>query len=232
LLIGLLLNVRLVYDIHLRPKIPTIFPPGEIMKASQFVAMVLALFSLVSFATHASDIEAGKTKSAVCAACHGADGNSSNGAWPSLAGQHANYIYKQLADFKEGRRTNASMTAMVAPLSDDDMKNLAAYYASLQPKPVAFDGELIEAGESIYRGGITETGVAACMSCHSPSGKGNGPAGWPSLKAQQPDYLYTQLQNFKQGLRANDPGGMMRNVVKRMSEKEMKSVAAYIAGIQ
>ena len=157
------------------------------MKASLIGAIVLALSGLVAFAANAADIEAGKAKSAVCAACHGADGNSANEAWPSLAGQHASYTYKQLKDFKEGRRTNASMTGMVALLNDDDMKNVAAYYASQKSKAVGFDAELIEAGESIYRGGITETRVAACMGCHSPSGLGNGPADWPSLDGQHPE---------------------------------------------
>jgi len=202
------------------------------MKASQIGVIVLALSGLISFAANAADAEAGKAKSAICAACHGADGNSSNPMWPSLAGQHASYTYKQLTDFKAGRRVNASMSGMVAGLSDDDMKNLAAYYETQSHKPVAFDGELIEKGESIYRGGITETGVAACMGCHSPSGKGNGPAGWPSLKGQHPEYIVTQLQAFKQGARANDSGKMMRNLVGRMSEMEMKAVAAYVAGIQ
>ena len=202
------------------------------MKASQIGVIVLALSGLISFAANAADAEAGKAKSAVCAACHGVDGNSSNPMWPSLAGQHASYIYKQLSDFKASRRINASMSGMVAGLSDDDMKNLAAYYETQNPRPVAFDGELIVKGESIYRGGITETGVAACMGCHSPGGKGNGPAGWPSLKGQYPEYIVTQLQAFKQGARANDPGKMMRNLVGRMSEMEMKAVAAYVAGIQ
>jgi len=202
------------------------------MKASQIGAIVLALSGLMTFAVNAGDIEAGKAKSAVCAACHGADGNSANAAWPSLAGQHATYIYKQLKDFKEGRRSNASMTGMVALLNDDDMKNVAAYYESQQPKAVAFDDEMIPAGENIYRGGITETSVAACMGCHAPSGKGNGPAGWPSLAGQHPGYIVIQLQAFKEGVRANDVGKMMRNVAARMSDMEMKSVAAYIAGIQ
>lgn len=202
------------------------------MKASQIGAIVLVLSGLATFAANAADIEAGKTKSAVCAACHGVDGNSANAAWPSLAGQHASYIYKQLKDFKEGRRVNASMTAMVALLNDADMKNVAAYYEGQQPKSVAFDGELISAGENIYRGGITETSVAACMGCHSPGGTGNGPAGWPSLKGQHPEYIVTQLKAFKEGIRTNDVGKMMRNVSARMSDQEMKSVAAYIAGIQ
>jgi cytochrome c553 len=202
------------------------------MKASQIGVIVLALSGLISFAANAADAEAGKAKSATCAACHGVDGNSSNPMWPSLAGQHATYIYKQLADFKAGRRENASMSGMVAGLNDDDMKNLAAFYETQSPKPVGFDGELIAMGESIYRGGIAETGVAACMACHSPSGKGNGPAGWPSLKGQYPDYIVAQLQAFKQGVRANDTGKMMRNLVVRMSDMEMKAVAAYVAGIQ
>jgi cytochrome c553 len=202
------------------------------MKASLVGAMILALSGLVSFTANAADIEAGKLKSAVCAACHGADGNSSNAAWPSLAGQHASYIYKQLKDFKEGRRNDATMVGMVALLNDEDMKNVAAYFESQQAKAVAFDADMVAAGENIYRGGITETRVAACMSCHSPGGTGNGPAGWPSLKGQHPEYLVVQLQNFKQGIRANDSGNMMRNVVVRMSDMEMKSVAAYIAGIE
>jgi cytochrome c553 len=202
------------------------------MKASLLGTMILALSALVSFTANAADIEAGKTKSAVCAACHGADGNSTNAAWPSLAGQHASYIYKQLKDFKEGRRNDATMIGMVALLNDEDMKNVAAYFESQQAKAVAFDADMIAAGENIYRGGITETKVAACMGCHSPGGTGNGPAGWPSLKGQHPEYLVVQLQNFKMGLRANDSGKMMRNVVVRMSDMEMKSVAAYIAGIE
>jgi len=202
------------------------------MKASYLGAIVLVLSGLSSFAAPAADIEAGKAKSTVCAACHGADGNSSSPTWPSLAGQHASYIYKQLMDFKAGRRNNPTMTGMVAALSDEDMKNLAAYYASQQPKGAAFDGELIGRGENIYRGGITEANVAACMSCHSPTGQGNGPAAWPSLAGQHPEYIVAQLQAFKQGARANDPGSMMRNVSARMSETEMQSVAAYLAGIR
>ena len=202
------------------------------MKASHFGAIVLLLSGLAPFAVAAADAEAGKAKSAVCAACHGADGNSSNPIWPSLAGQHANYLYKQLSDFKSGRRENASMTGMVTPLSDEDMKDLAAYFESQQPKAVAFDAESIETGENIYRGGITDASVAACMGCHSPSGRGNGPAGWPSLVGLHPDYIAAQLQAFRSGSRSNDVGNMMRNVSARMSDAEIKSVASYIAGLR
>ncbi len=202
------------------------------MKACHLGATLLALSSLLTFTVNAGDIDAGKAKSAVCAACHGATGNSSNPAWPSLAGQHASYTYKQLMDFKDGRRKNPSMTGMAGSLSELDMKDIAAYYESLAIKGAAFDVELIDKGESIYRGGITETKVAACMGCHLPNGKGNGPAGWPSLAGQHSEYLVAQLQAFKQGSRANDSGKMMRNLVRRMSEQEMRSVAAYIAGMR
>ena len=202
------------------------------MKACQIGAIFLAIASFVSFPANAGDPEAGKAKSAVCAACHGADGNSVNPTWPSLAGQHATYLVKQLQDFKAERRVDASMAGMVANLSQQDMEDLAAFFESQAPKAVPFDGNLIATGESIYRGGITETRVAACMGCHSPSGKGNGPAGWPSLHGQHPDYIVAQLQAFKHGKRNNDTGKMMQNVAERMSDEEMASVAAYIAGIQ
>ena len=202
------------------------------MKAIQIGAIVLALSGLVSFNASAADIEAGKSKTAVCAGCHGMDGNSTNPVWPSLAGQHASYIYKQLKDFKEGRRSDPTMVGMVATLNDEDMRNIAAYYESQSINPIAFDADLIAAGENIYRGGITETGVAACMGCHAPAGTGNGPAGWPSLKSQHAPYLVAQMKNFQKGARNNDAGSMMRNVVKRMSDEEMNAVAAYVAGIQ
>lgn len=202
------------------------------MKARHIGAIVVALLGLMSFVAKAGDVEAGKSKSAVCAACHGVDGNSANATWPSLAGQHASYIAKQLREFKDGTRADATMQGMASLLNDEDIENVAAYYESQKAKPVAFDGELIGLGESIYRGGITETSVPACMSCHAPTGTGNGPANWPSLKGQYPKYLVSQLQKFKDGSRNNDPGKMMSNVAARMSEKEMESVAAYIAGIQ
>ncbi len=202
------------------------------MKASLVRAVVAGLFGLLSVTAQAGDIEAGKAKSAVCAACHGADGNSANGAWPSLAGQHASYTYKQLTDYKAGRRVNATMAGMAALLNDDDMKNLAAYYESQELKPITFDGELIEAGESIYRGGITSANVASCMGCHGPTGAGNGPAAWPSLQGQHPEYIVTQLQAFRAEMRANDSGRMMRNLAARMSDREMQAVAAYIAGMR
>jgi len=202
------------------------------MKPSTIGAIVVGLCSLISFNLFAADIEAGKTKTALCVGCHGADGNSANGIWPKLAGQHATYLAKQMREFKDGSRNDAVMKGMVAALSDDDMNNIAAYFESQSIKAGAFDQEMVAKGESIYRGGITETSVPACIACHAPTGTGNGPANFPSLKSQHPEYIVLQLKKFKDGTRSNDPGKMMQNVAARMLESEMQAVAAYLAGIQ
>jgi cytochrome c553 len=203
------------------------------MKPRYIKAVLLGLCSLVAVSiTQAADIEAGKAKTLVCAACHGADGNSVNPIWPRLAGQHATYIAKQLRDFKAAKRTDPTMQGMVATLQDADIDNVAAYFEAQQPAAANFDQSLLELGQNIYRGGITETSVAACMSCHGPAGKGNGPAAFPALKSQHPEYIVIQLQKFKSDTRANDTGKMMRNVANRMSDKEMKAVAAYIAAMK
>ena len=202
------------------------------MKSSYIGAILIGLSSLMSFALIAADSEAGKAKSALCAGCHGADGNSPNALWPILAGQHASYLVKQMKNFKSAERTDPIMQGMVAALSEADMQDIAAYFASQKAKPVAFDKTLVEKGESIYRGGIAETSAAACMACHSPSGGGNEPAIYPSLKGQHSEYLVLQMKKFRDGTRANDPGSMMRINASRMSDSEMMAVAAYISAIQ
>ena len=196
-------------------------------------AILLSATALIAFKpVLAADIEAGKAKTAVCAGCHGADGNSATGAFPKLAGQHASYIAKQLHDFKSGKRTDPTMQGMAAPLSDADIENIAAYFSSQKISAASFNDALLEKGQDIYRGGITETSVPACMGCHSPNGSGNGPAAFPSLRSQHASYIAAQLDKFKHAKRANDAGSMMRNVAKRMSKEEMDSVAAYIAGLK
>lgn len=202
------------------------------MKLRHIGAILIGLSSLTSFALLAGSDEAGKIKSALCAGCHGVDGNSVAGTWPVLAGQHASYLVKQLRDFKSGTRTNPIMQSIAGSLGDADMQDIAAYYSGQKIKPVAFDDSIVAQGENIYRGGITETSVAACMACHGPGGGGLEPAGFPSLKGQQPQYLESQLRNFRSGARANDAGKIMRSVASRMTEPEIKAVAAYIAGIQ
>ena len=202
------------------------------MKTSYIGAILIGLSGLMSFALIAADSEAGKTKSALCAGCHGVDGNSANGVWPILAGQHASYLVKQMKNFKSAERTDPIMQGMVAALNEEDMQDIAAYFSSQKAKPVAFDAALVAQGENIFRGGITETSVAACMACHSPGATGNEPAKYPSLKGQHTEYLVSQLKKFRDGIRTNDPGSMMRSVAKRMSDGEIMAVAAYISAIQ
>jgi cytochrome c553 len=177
------------------------------------------------------DIEAGKSKSAACAACHGADGNSMNPAWPKLAGQGAPYVYSQLMMFKDGTRQNALMAGQAAGLSEQDMHDLAAYYASLTGSPSAADPELVEQGESIYRGGIAKKEVAACMACHSPSGAGNPAAQFPKLSGQHAAYTAAQLKAYR-GMERNYPSAqIMVKVAERMTDAEIQAVAEYIAGL-
>ena len=173
----------------------------------------------------------------VCVACHAADGNSPAAANPKLAGQFSDYLRKQLANFKvqpgkKAERENAVMAGMVANLSEDDMRNVAAYYASQKLKPEAAKSkELAARGQKLYRGGNTANGVAACAGCHGPDGAGI-PGQYPRLSGQFAAYLEAQLVAFKSGARANDPNGMMRAVAARMNEAEVKAVAEYASGLR
>ena len=173
----------------------------------------------------------------VCVACHAVDGNSAIPANPNLAGQHPEYTYKQLRNFKSqggkpAERSNGVMAGMVANLSDDDMKNLAVYFAAQKPKSqAARDAALAKQGESIYRGGIQAKGVAACASCHAPNGTGM-PAQFPRVAGQHAEYTATQLTAFRAGQRANDPAQMMRMIAAKMSDQEIKAVSEYIAGLR
>ena len=173
----------------------------------------------------------------VCVACHAADGNSPTPANPSLAGQHPEYTYKQLKNFKpqggkKAERENGVMAGMVASLSEDDMKNLAAYFAAQKAKPrAARDAALAKQGEAIYRGGILAKGVAACASCHAPNGAGM-PAQFPRLAGQHAEYTAAQLKAFRGGQRANDAGQMMRGVAAKMNDQEIAAVSEYIAGLR
>jgi cytochrome c553 len=173
----------------------------------------------------------------VCAACHGADGNSVAPANPKLAGQIPDYLAKQLANFKPAagkpaERSNAVMAGFAATLSPDDMRNVAAYYSAQPLKPEkARNKETIELGQKIYRGGIAEKGVAACAGCHGAKGEGV-PVQYPAVAGQFADYIEAQLKAFRAGERANDPNRMMRVTAARMSDAEIKAVADYIAGLR
>lgn len=173
----------------------------------------------------------------LCASCHGADGNSATPANPSLAAQQPEYTLKQLVNFKAqtgkaAERANVVMAGMVASLSAADMSNLAAYFASQRPKPrAARDPELAKLGQAIYRGGIMAKGVASCASCHSPNGAGV-PAQFPRLAGQYAEYVEAQLKAFRAGERANDPNRMMRAVAEKLSDREIKAVSEYLAGLR
>ena len=177
------------------------------------------------------DPAAGQAKSALCATCHGADGNSQIAMNPKLAGQNAGYIVKQLQDYKSGERANPTMSAMVLSLSEQDMEDIAAWFSSQQVTLGGADPELLELGESIYRGGIKDLSVAACSACHSPTGGGNAPAGFPSLSGQHVEYTLQQLKNFRAGERANDMGSMMRTVAERLTDRELEALASYVSGL-
>jgi cytochrome c553 len=192
----------------------------------------LALAVAGGTAQASGDAEAGKQKSAACAACHGADGNSVNPQWPKLAGQHVSYLVKQLQAFKSGDRENALMSPQAQNLSEQDMADLAAYYASQEQSTGTAAAGKVALGERIYRGGNPETGVAACIGCHGPAGAGNPPAVYPRLSGQHADYAAKTLSDFRAGERANDPARMMRGVAGKMSDAEIAAVAEYLQGLR
>ncbi len=178
------------------------------------------------------DATKGKTLSAVCAACHGADGNSVNPDWPKIAGQGEPYLIKQLKDFRSDKRAEATMTPMAKGIaSDEDVAHLAAYFSSQKAKLGTANKEKVALGEAIYKGGVMSSGVAACSACHGPAGEGNPAAKFPKISGQHAKYTVKQLQAFKAGKRNNDIGKMMRNIAKNMTNAEMEAVAEYIAGL-
>ena len=165
----------------------------------------------------------------VCGACHTADGSRGTPANPILQGQHPEYLVKQLSEFKAGKRDNAIMKGFASMLSDDDMKNVAAFYASKQAKPgAAKDKDLVVLGEKIYRGGIADRSIPACSGCHSPSGAGI-PSVYPRLAGQHSDYTESQLRGFRDGVRKNNL--QMTGVAAKLNDREIKAVSDYIAGL-
>ena len=195
------------------------------------VAVAVAMWMLVGpFAQAAGDAATGKAKANVCVACHGADGNSINPEWPKLAGQLPAYIVTQLQGFKQGLRQNPLMAPIAQALSEQDMLDLAAYFASQELKLTgATDAALAKQGERLYRGGNTQSQIAACMGCHGPAGHGIPPR-FPRLSGQHAAYTKQQLLAFKAGKRISD-GDIMTNIAFRMSEQEIDAVAEYISGL-
>jgi cytochrome c553 len=206
------------------------------------VMLLLGLFgqAMATEATKAyvGNAEAGKAKSATCAACHGPDGNSLADTYPKIAGQHASYIYKQLKDFKAGAasggkegRNNAVMAGMVAALTDEDMHDLAAYFASQKVKAGTTPEDAVAAGEKLFRGGDLQRGIAACQACHGPRGVGHSLAKFPTISNQHAAYVKAQLMAFRAGERANDPNGMMRDIAKKLTDQDIEVLSKYVGGL-
>ncbi len=198
---------------------------------NKLLISLLVSLSMTGVAHAAGDAQAGQAKTAVCAACHGADGNSAVGNFPKLAGQNASYLIKQLREIKAGGRTVVEMTGLLDGLNDQDIQDIAAYFSSQTVQIGHAAADQVELGQQIYRAGIPSKSVAACTACHSPTGQGNGPAAFPALSGQHATYIESTLKKFATGERHNDPGNMMRDVGGKLSDAEIKAVAQYVQGL-
>lgn len=205
-----------------------------------FCGLLLGVTHMAAAATPTpqGDAEAGKAMTTVCAACHGADGNSADPGFPKLAGQGEPYLFKQLMDIRDGARPIPSMVGQLDGKSDQALADIAAYYAEQSITSSQTDPAMVALGEKVYRAGIADRKVAACTACHSPTGQGNAPAGYPRLAGQHPAYIATQLRAYRQGY--EDPQGrtndgdtrIMRSNAFGLSDKEIEAVASYAAGLQ
>ncbi len=208
----------------------------KIKLAPLFAMTSLALFATQVQATSLVDGSAddGKSKSLTCTACHGPEGNSSNALWPNIAGQNAPYIHAQLQAFKAGDRQDPLMSSQAMMLSDEDMADLAVYYESLTKAAQSVkDPATVSRGEALYRGGDSESGVAACIACHGPTGSGNPAAKYPSLRGQHADYTAKQLRDYKSGQRATDgKTRVMRDIAERLSEDDIAALSSYVQGLR
>lgn len=179
------------------------------------------------------DATAGEGKAASCAACHGPKGNSATPIWPKLAGQGAVYTYEQLKHFKDGARNNAMMAPMAAPLSDQDMMDLAVFFAAQPASPGVASEASVAVAEKIFRAGIAERGVPACSGCHGPTGAGNPAAGYPRIGGQHGEYTALQLNAYRAGERkAGANGLMMSQVAAELTDEEIAALASYVNGLQ
>lgn len=209
----------------------------KIARIGLMAGIMLLSAATVSAEELQGDPEAGRIKAAPCAACHGQDGNSVNPVWPKIAGQGERYFISQLKAFQQGaagprQGANAAlMYPMAAPLREQDMADLAAYFSRQKATLGVAEDELAKKGAAIYQGGNTDFGSAACIGCHGPAGKGNPAAGFPALAGQHAAYTYNQLKAFHDGTRSGDPNSMMRNMVRKLPDSEMKAVAEYIQGL-
>ncbi|MEE2024309.1 MULTISPECIES: c-type cytochrome [Alkalimonas] len=205
----------------------------------RLVLPLTLLFSMIG-AAHAfdGDAAAGKEKATTCVACHGTDGNSPIDIYPKIAGQHAEYLYKQLQDYKQAMQTggergrsNAVMFGMVAGLSDQDMRDLSAYFASQSMSAGTTPEHALERGQQLYRSGDAERGIPACIACHGPRGAGTSLSGFPRISFQHAPYLIETLKEFRSGARANDMNGMMRDIARKMTDEDIEMVSLYLGGL-
>ena len=201
-------------------------------KRKWVVAAVLCGSVFSAAAWSAGDPEKGAAKAVVCSACHGANGNSANPEWPSLAGLGADYIAAQLNNFKEGKRQNPVMMPNAMALSADDMADLGAYFSSLKNTGLESDPSYWEAGEKLYRAGDAARGIPACMACHGPAGRGNEAAKFPALRGQHSVYVIKQLTDYASGARTTGPNNIMQSISKKLTADDMRNVASYLQGIR
>lgn len=215
------------------------------MTRTTFALAALALVAALPVAHADGSAEAGASKAGVCIACHGPNGNSSNPEWPNLAGQNAAYIATQLKQFRAGERSatpNAMvMTAQAAALSDEDIADLGAYFATQTPSGLEADPSYWKAGETLYRGGDKTRSIPACMACHGPVGRGNPAAGYPAVRAQHSVYTVEQLNAYANATRYDDVAGaahdtknahMMETIAKQLTAEDIRNVASYIQGMR
>ncbi|PSV65663.1 c-type cytochrome [Photobacterium angustum] len=203
--------------------------------------LILILSLLASYSTTAEEgnIEAGKLKAATCAACHGKDGNAAlMQQYPKLAGQHPKYLEKQLKEYKQAMatggkqgRNNPVMGGMAMALSDQDIADIAVYYASLPISDNTSPKESVEVAQQLYRFGDTERGIAACIACHGPRGNGMSLSGFPKISGQNAEYVKLQLEEFRSSARANDMNAMMRSVAAKLSDDEINALSQYVGGL-
>ncbi|MDP4490542.1 MULTISPECIES: c-type cytochrome [Pseudoalteromonas] len=207
-------------------------------KIALTLTMLLGTLSASNASAFDGDAEAGKAKSATCAACHGPDGNAPVTMYPKIAGQHADYIYKQLQEFKLGMtsggnegRMDPVMSGMAMPLSDQDMKDLAAYFSSLSMSSGSTPEDVVAVGQKLYKAGDAERGIPACAACHGPRGNGTSLAKFPKVSFQHPEYIKSQLEKFRDGTRNNDMNGMMRDIAQKLTDKDIEVLSKYLGGL-
>ncbi|WPC05062.1 c-type cytochrome [Pseudomonas benzenivorans] len=195
------------------------------------VSLLLTL-GITGLAHAAGDLVAGQNKAAVCGACHGADGNSAAPNFPKLAGQGERYLLKQLQDIKSGSRQVVEMTGLLDNLSDQDLADIAAYFANQKMSVGAADPKLVERGEALFRGGKLEEGMPACIGCHAPNGRGLDAAGFPQIGGQHAAYVAKQLTDFREGNRTNDGDSLiMRSIAAKLSNKDIEALSSYVQGL-